>query len=172
MHKVKGAFGGLETCYIGIFLVGKELETISITQMGSADYSLTPRVWVTSRHLLPSASHAYCVMHTVLEIPSLRNTQVQTIAQKYGYGTLFLCICKENIKNWFLHHDAKLSKCIFFSRASEHDDRSVSTRAGRPALLSSFNSGETVLFSLHIKRSLNEMKSSSFNKQHKYLILF
>ncbi|KAF1562176.1 UNVERIFIED_CONTAM: Transcription factor COE3, partial [Eudyptes robustus] len=45
-------------------------------------------------------------------------------------------------------------------KVSKESKNIFSTRAGCPALLSSFNSGETVLFSLHIKRSLNEMKSS------------
>lgn len=60
----------------------------------------------------------------------------------------------------------------FFHKLSGRATGRLAHTAHRPILLSSFNSGKTVLFRLHIKRSLNEMKSSSFNKQHKYLILF
>ena len=60
----------------------------------------------------------------------------------------------------------------FFHKLSGRVTGWLAHTAHRPILLSSFNSGKTVLFRLHIKRSLNEMKSSSFNKQHKYLILF
>lgn len=79
-----------------------------------------------------------------------------------------------NSSPWGLRTYLGYGRGFWFSVSHRLSNRGpVSQRTAHcPILLSSFNSGETVLFGLHIKRSLNEMKSSSFNKQHKYLILF
>lgn len=114
---------------------------------------------------LPVQSDCRVAGTPILETPKL-SLQVRIM----GGECRFHAFAAEH-KNCSLPHDMKLEECVF-AWALEGADRSVSTGPGCPALLSSFNSGETVLFSLHIKRSLNEMKSSSFNKQHKYLILF